>query len=273
LTVNNVSALSVNAGTYYGSVPGFEAVNKKGELLEFSKIVPGDFLKVTAQDEVEISAVEGTRLTLVSGLPSNVESVGFTITGGSARKYNTLSSNLGTFIASPNLLAKNNFDESLDALDVALTAALSPGQAFPANVNQARTILSDLLSTMTGSPRRAGEYSASIPTAALNLESILAPYVVSAVPALDSLILALTDRKYDRAVELLKTGDFAGFFSTDHQTASFSGAVLSTTVDAIDDLPTRKLPETSVDLENQLPVSYTEVPDADESFGDTGFEE
>jgi len=261
--------LGISTGVVRGTLPTFQAVDRLGNSVTFEDVLVGDLLKVTGQDEVTITAVSGAELAVSPELPSNVTRAQFEISGNSSRKYNELSTDLGTYTSSRNLLPKNGFDESLDKLDAAIATAILPAQPFTSNLNQARTLTAELLSIMTDSPRRSDEYSTSVPTASLNLEDILSAYSAPLVQALESLLDDLVDRKYDRAANLLKTGDIVGFFETTSETASFGGAVIKAAKDAVGDLPSPPVYEFSVDLDTQLPVSYTEIPDADEEFDDT----
>lgn len=256
------------SGTAYGTVYGFEAVNKLGRLLDLSSAAPGDFLDVVGEDEVNITAVDGTRI-ITEGLPSNVNNVGFAIYGGGPRAFEDLSSDLDVFTMSPNLLSKYGFDEDLDALDAALTTAVVPGQSFKSGVVRAKSLLADLLSILVEEANRGDEYTQTIPTASTTLETILNGYSYEPVPAVDSLVEGLQERKYDRAADLLLSGNLEEFFSATSETASYAGYLTTSAKEAVKDLPNPQKAEGLADLDTQLPISYTEDLDADEDFTDT----
>lgn len=265
--------LEFPSGPYYGSISSFEAVNKKGELFQFGDVSlglrSGDLLRIVGIGEFEISSVESERLNLISGLPSNLEGKSFEVKSVSAEAYTTMASLLSTYTTSASLLKRNKLDESIDAIDNALTAAVLPGQNFAASRNKARRILADFLSILTSEPRRSDEYSTEIPEASMNLEDILASYSVGTVPAVDSLLGAFIERKYNRAVNLLRTGQVVEFFDTNEETGSYGGALIDASRVVDRDLPAAPTSAFAVDQRMNLAVASEEVADADKDFGDT----
>jgi len=268
--VSGPSELGFPVGVVRGSVPGFEAVDKSGNLLSFTDLVnAGDILDVVGLAGVAIDNVNGTTLGLVSGLPSNVERKAFKVLSSSAVQYGSLVDQLTTFTSSRQLLRKHAFDVDLEALDIALTRALLPGQNFTSNRNQARRIAADLLSILTSSPRRGDEYTADVPTASLDLEGLLLPFLPRQVSEVDSVIDSFLERKYTRAVKLLQTGRIQEFFGTDEETGSFSGAMMQTSRQVVRDLPTQPSTDEEVDAEVNLAVSTTEEVDSEYNLDDS----
>jgi len=255
-------------GVVYGQLTEFEAISKGGELLDFSLAIAGDTLKVTAQEEVEISEVNGPVLVLAQPLPSNVQNVPFQIAGGSARKFETLSSGIETVLTAPNLLANHKFDESLAELDAALTSAVIPGQSFFSNLKQAQLVLADLLAALTTNPRRTSEYSVTIPDYGTSLEDVLLAYNAASTDEINSLLDSLVERKYDRAYDLLGSGDLAQYYETTEETASYSGAVLTAARTVSSDLPTDTRNEYNVNLSYDIPVTVRDVASSLEDFSD-----
>jgi hypothetical protein len=266
--VSAPTELDLLPGTVYSSLLTFEAVDKLGNKLDFANAVAGDLLRVVGQSEVSISAVQGTTLTLETGLPSNTLGVGFEVRSLSAREYSELNAQLQTFTTSPSLLKKNRFDEGVEAIDNAVTTAVLPGQNFLASRNQAKRMVADLLSILTDQYLRTSEYSTLVTVNIDNLSSTLAGYSAVAVPSVDSLFEALLDRKYDRSADLLRSGQFTGFFNTTDETGSYSGAVLSASRAVVKDLPNAS--RTRIDFLNRrdLAVASSTVPDAEEDFSD-----
>ena len=262
--------MGFTSGEQLGSIPQFEAVDKLGNKLTFTGVLVGDLLRlVGSQDEFPVEAVQGVLLVLEQGLPSDVEGQGFEIRSRAAKDFEQFNQSLATYIASPNLLKKNGFDEDLDAVDAALTRAVLPGQNFASNRNQAKLVLGDLLSIMTSSPRRGDEYTAAIPTAPLNLETLLLSYLVAPVVEVDRLIESFEERRYNRAIRLLTTGKIDEFYETTEETGSFGGAILNASKSVDADLPASPTAAFAVDQEINLAVSQEFSPDADQSFEDT----
>lgn len=260
--VSSPSEFGMSAGVTYGVIPYFEAVSKNGELLEFVGLVPGDLLRIRGTSgEVPIKEVDGTTLELETGLSSNVSGAGFEIRSVASKDFGAMQEDLSTFTTARNLLRKNGFDENIDAIDFVLTTAVLPGQNFIANRNNARRVVAELLALLTSSPRRSDEYAASIPTATLNLEDIIADFDMASVQALDSIINAFLERKFDRAVDLLRSGKLEEFFDTDDETGSYSGAMISASRDVVRDLPDETTMQSR--LEADMGTAEAEIDDLD----------
>jgi hypothetical protein len=246
--------LGFATGAHYGALPSFEAVDKSGNLWDFSAVSPGDVLRIIGSSlSTTVVSSSSTKLTVDPGLPSNIENVGFEVRSGSSTAYTAMQALLQTFTTSSVLLVKNHYDENLDVLDSSLTTALLPGQNFASSRNRARQAVADLISILSTTLQRSDEYTVEIPTAPLTLESILSPFVIPEVAALDSLLDAFLDRKYDRSVNLLKSAQITEFYSTNEETGSYSGAVISSSRTVIADLP--KAPSAAHYVENQLNIA------------------
>lgn len=269
IQVTGAAEIATATGTQYGSISQFEAVDKQGNKLSFDGVVAGDLLRLVTSVEREIVEAYSEYIVLDEGLPSNLTGIGFEIEGHSAKAYGELHADLQTFTDSSSLLKKNGFDEDLEAVDNALTAAVLPGRNFASSRNKAKQVLSDLLSILTDQPRRSDEYTAQIPTAALNLESILSGYTVPTVPAFDSVIDAFLERKYGRAVDLLKEGDLDEFFGTDEETGSYAGSVMAASRKVGNDLPSQASSAHIVDNEMNLASGFSNGLDAELNFDDT----
>ncbi len=237
--VSAPTELEVPVGVVYSSIPQFEAVDKLGAKLAFSGVVPGDLLRIVG-DSTEYAVVEvqdGTRLVLDQGLPSSVNGAGFEIRSAASQSYKLLNSRLTTYVTSPNLLRKNNFHQGVEAIDNAVTLAVLPGRNFIASRNQARRMVADLLSILSTDLKRQDEYDASVPEAPTTLADILAEYSAPEVPALDNILDTLKERKYERAAALLQQARITEFYDTDDETASYGGALMSTSRAVVNDLP------------------------------------
>jgi hypothetical protein len=255
-----------------GSIPTFEAVDRSGNKLSFTGlVVEGDILDVAGLAPVAITEVSGTLLTLSIGLAADVERRSFEVLSSAAVQYSELVGKLDTFINSRQLLKKHGFNQGLEALNDALARALIPGQNFASNRNQAKTISVDLLSILTGSPRRSDEYSTSVPTAALNLEDILGEYDPTRVPEVDGILDLLLDRQYTRAANLLQSGRIREFFDTTEETASFPGAMMSAARQVVTDLPDRDGTQEGTDRGVNIATSAVEDTDPDHNLDDTEF--
>jgi hypothetical protein len=174
-----------------------------------------------------------------------------------------------TFTSSRQLLQKHGFDVDLEALDVALTRSLLPGQNFTSNRNQAKRIAADLLSILTSSPRRADEYDTNVPTASLDLETMLTEFTPSSVAEVDSLLDSFLERKYSRAVKLLQSGKIREFFDTNEETGSFAGTVMSTSRQIVRDLPALPTTDEEVDADVNVAVVASVGTDAEFNLDDT----
>jgi hypothetical protein len=267
--VSGPAEMGFPSGPQYGTIPQFEAVDKLGSKLEFSRAAPGDLLRVVGiTDLFEVESVEGELLRLTSGLPSNLVNASFEIQSASALSYNELSENLTTYTSSANLLKKHKLDQGLELLEAAVTAAILPGRNFASSRNQALRIVGDLLSILTADPPRADEYSFEVPTASANLEDILGEFHAEVVPAVSKVIDSFAERKYDRAVDFIKTGKLDEFYGTTQETGSYAGFMMVASRAVLSDLPQKSTQVLDVDREGDLAVSSWEVPDAEHEFDD-----
>jgi hypothetical protein len=267
--VSSPAEMGLVADTYRGTLCGFEAVNRKGELLSFTKVAEGDVLRILGwADLYTVLASNGTLLTLASGVPANLVDAGFEIVGTASSSYNALHDRLVTFTTSSSLLKKNQYDVSLDALAYALVAAMLPGQNFESSRNQTKRMMTDLLSILTATPLRAAEYSATVPTAADNLTSILTSYSVDSVKAIDDLLEAFLDRKYERAADLLTSAKIEAFFGTTDETGSYAGNLLATSRAVVRDLPRVSQTQEGVARSHNLAVSIQTGTNPETDFSD-----
>jgi hypothetical protein len=262
--VSRPDELGFPVGVVKGSIQRFEAVDKFGNRLSFDGVFPGDILDIAGLPDTTIDNVNGDELVLNAGLPSDTEGEAFEIRGSAAVQYEGLTSDLITFTTSRRLLKQHGFDEDLDELDVALTRALLPGQNFASSRNQAKRLTADLLSILTSQPRRSDEYSTDVPTAPLDLESILQEFNPPQVGEIDSLVDTFLDRKYERSARLLQSGKIQEFFGTNEETGSFAGAVLQGSRKVVQDLPA--LPVTDEEVDSEVNVSYGSADSIDAEF-------
>jgi len=267
--VSAPAELGLTAGKVYSAIPSFEAVDKLGNKLSFTGVVPGDLLRVVGQDEVVISDVQDTLLTLETGLPSNFVGVGFEIRSAAAKAYTAFNALMTTYTTSSNLLKKNKFDQGVDAIDVACTTAILPGQNFVASRNQAKRMVADLLSILSSTYLRQSEYTMTVTANVNNLSDTLSTYEAAAVTEIDDLIEAFLDRKYDRAAVLLRSGLFTDFYGTTEETGSYAGAVMAASRFVVKDLP--RLSRTRFDFLKQrdLAKSSQTQSDGEQDFSDT----
>jgi len=156
--VSAPAVFGLTVGKYYGTSTEFQAANGKGDLLEFSLAEEGDVLKLPGRDPIEIESVDGDTLTLAETIPSNTVNSPFVIRTQTGEQYDAMREKLLTFTTSANLLRKNGFDENLDAVDFALTAAIIPGQNFASSRNNARNLLNDLAALLTSFYERTDEH-------------------------------------------------------------------------------------------------------------------
>lgn len=267
------SEFGLTSSQVYGTTTSFEAADKKGNLLEFGGVSPGDVLKITGYDEVIITSVSGTTLGVESGVSTKVNNAPFQIRSSGERQYDELKRSLDTLYSSRNLLGRSGFNESVDAVDNALSPLLSPGQIFASNISRARNEVASLLEVITDSYSRTSEYSKSVTPADLTITEILAEYSFGAVAAVDNILDGLRDRSYDRAVDLLLAGELDGFFRTMVSTASYSSQFAQASREVVNDLPSPRQSATGVENEDMDGVDYFEDPDALDVFTDTAFED
>lgn len=267
------AALGLTSTLAYGTTTSFEAADKKGNLLEFSGVAPGDVLKITGYDEVEITSVSGTVLGVAAGVSTKVNNAPFQIRSSGEQQYSDLKQSLDTIYSSRNLLGRSGFNESVDAIDNALSPLLSPGQLFASNIGRARSAVASLLEVVTDEYLRSGEYSANPSAAVPTITETLAGYSFNNVSALDNILDGLRDRSYDRAVDLLLAGELEEFFDTTVSTASYSAQFAQASRDSVSDLPSPKQSATGVEDDTMDDVDYFEDPDALDVFTDTAFED
>jgi hypothetical protein len=256
------------AGIQYGTTNQVEAVNANGDNLNLSGLGPED--KSGDICILSVSA-DGKTATTCDPVSTGLSSDSFAFLGNVEKSYRDMQNRLNALLTSRNLLGKNNFNVSVDAIDAAITPLVTPGIALQSNFNQARATVASLLSTLTVSPRRSTEYpSTKLPTAALNLEDSVAAYDAPRVTAIDSLLDTLFDHRYDRAASLLITGQVKEFFETTSETASFSGALLAASKAVVKDLPLNQnlLSNAADDLNTAS--SVVEGTDADQDLSDVG---
>lgn len=263
------TVLGFSSDMVYALIPYFEGVDKNGNLMSFSGVSVGDTLKVVGLEGVTISEVGTNRLVLSQGLPSNVEKATFSIIGSYAESYESAKNGIDTLLTSGSLLKNHHFDENLDELDYALTSALLPGQGFASTRNQAKLLVADLLSVMTSSPQRTSEYTADIPVSSLHVDDVLKIIESSKIPALDSMIDAFLERKYERAVALLLDGYLKDFFLTNEETGSYSGAILYYSRKVASDLPTESSAAEDIENARDTAVGLNFLSDAQYDYSDT----
>lgn len=269
--VSDYLDLGLSAQKVYSTLYEFQAKDKKGNTLSFDNAVAGDLLRVIGDPtEYPVTGVEGDTLEIGGGLPSTAVETGFEIRSLSAKLFSAMSESLQTFTTSRNLLRKNDFNEDVEAISVAVTAATLPGRNFIAARNQARRLVADLLSILTQERPREDEYTATIPPSSYVLADILSAYSpIGRVDAVDALVDMLLERKYDRAADLFRQGSMLDLYRTTDETGSYAGAVL-----AASRTVTRDLPTPSRDLEDVweqnggLSYARSETFDADEDFED-----
>lgn len=269
--VSAPAELGLSVGVTYSTLTDFEAADKKGNKMSFSRAVAGDLLKLVGSPiEYTISEVQDTKLVLEEGLPSSTLRIGFEVRSLSAKLYTDMNERLQTYTTSRNLLRKSKFNEGVEAIDNAVTAATLPGRNFIASRNQARRVVAELLSLLTTSTNRDDEYDIDVPVAADNLEAILEAYSpIGRVDAVDALIDAFLDRKYDRSSDLLQQGRMLELYRTNDETGSYGGAVIASARTVSKDLPRphRTLDEV-YDGSGGVSTNVVETFDADEDFSD-----
>lgn len=233
--------LDLPSSVQYGSTAYFEAVDNKGNTLDFSKAVAGDFLSVLGGEAV-IARVTPGLLELATYLPASLTGVQFEILSYAAVSYTTLKETLEGFLTSRSLLKKYKFDESLDELDAALSPLFSAGSGFQAGRQRARVMIADLR-TMLAETLLPALHAHSAPTEV----------------AVDNVINTLSEGKHDRAVDLLLTGEVAEFFDTTDESASYASTIVKSIQEVSGALPVtsseyRDVQSTLADPEVEIPV-------------------
>lgn len=253
----------------YGTSVEFEAVTKQGTRLSFDLAEDDDVLKLPGLSPVEILNVDGTTLELETPIPSNTVGVPFTVRSKMGEEYDALKADLVTFTTSRTLLKQNKFDESLDAIDAALTSAVLPGQNFASSRNNASRLLGDLMGLFTTEPLRFNEHGVTPTPASLNLTDILVEFTPPAVKQLDDLIRTFRERKYERSVDLLLAADLNNFYGTNSETASYGGAMMDAARNVVSDLPNPLSSQEDVEDDLNFATTMAEITDADSDFSDT----
>lgn len=270
LLFSGASELGLPSTTQRGSIRTVEAADRLGNLFTLNLVKAGDLLRlVGSQDEYNIEVVDGTTLTLSQGLPSNTSKAGFEIRRGSAKAFEYMSRRLQTFTASSQLLKLNRFDEGVDELVDALVAAALPGQNFTSNRSRANKLVMDLLSILTEDLSRSDEYSVPQRVGPDTLLDIIQSYTAPASSPLTALIRMFSERRYDRAADLLLRGKIADFFATTEESGSYGGAMMESSRASLNDLP--RTPTTQFNLERPMNSAnrIVETRDAEEDFADT----
>lgn len=256
--------LALPSSPVHGLVPAIEAVNGVGELLDLSKLSPGD-----VSGGLVVESASGTQATIAGGVSADVLGLRFSFDGKTEGLLAKMISDLTTIRDSKNLLGKHNYSSNVDRIDAALTSLVTPGQAFQSNLNQARVLIADLLAVLTSSPPLEGEYTATIPTLVPTMESATSTYDAPQVKALDALLDSLNEHGFDRALSLLLTGKLEDFFNTTAATASFAGAMLEASRTVAADVPTMSTVQSDVEEATTVSDTFRAVPSADVDFSDT----
>lgn len=235
VTVAPTQVLPPPLTAQFGTAPAVEAVNASGENLDMSGLEAGD---TEGTNNLTVTGVsdDGTQATVSGGVSTGLQGSLFCFFGGTENVLQTCIERLNTIFTSRNLLARNNFDKNLDKLDAAISPVITPGSGFQANIGQTRGMLADLLSVLTDQVN-VSAFQANVPTASLNIQTVLEAYSATSVAALDRLLDSLNEHRFDRALSLLVTGQISVFFETDYENASFSGALLQATRTVRQDLP------------------------------------
>jgi hypothetical protein len=270
LLFSGASEFELPSTTQRGSIKTVAAADRLGNLFTFSLAKPGDLLRlVGSRDEYEIEKVDGTTLTLVQGLPSNTSKAGFEIRRGAAKAFESLNSRLTTFTSSSQLLKLNKFDEGVDELTNAIISASLPGQNFASNRVRANRLTMDLLSILTDTLHRTDEYALEQRVGPDNLLDILRSYSATPSVALTSLVKMFTERRYDRAADLLLQGRMSEFFATTEESGSYGGSLMQSSRTALGDLPRTPTTQFSAEREMNSATRVVETLDAEEDFSDT----
>lgn len=264
--VSQPTQFAFPTGVQFGTSPAIEAVNDAGDNLDLSGLIAGD--NASGIGTVASVSSDGAQATIANGVSTGLLGLRFTFNSVVEQALETMLTKLGTTATSRNLLRKHNFDLNLDRLDAAISPLLTPGAALQSNVNTVKTLLADLLSVLTQSPLRTSEYTATIPVASLALEETLTPYSASRIRALDALMDSLNEHRFDRALQLLVTGDIEEFLNTTAETASFGGQLLDSARVSKNDLPTQSALLGRVEEEETFLTNLVISVDPDQNFDD-----
>ena len=248
----------------HGVSPAVEAVDRAGNNLDMSALSAGD--SSTALGVVASVSTSGSQATITAGVPANTTGLEFSFDSAAEADLLNMLSQLGTILQSNNLLGNAGLGPTLDSIDQAISPLVTPGHNLQANQNLARQRISGLLSILTSTPRKADEYSTVVPTAALNVEDTIKDYEAPRVAAFDSLVDSLNDHKFDRALSLLLQGLLADFFATDHQTATFAGALMQAMQTVNTDMPANSTLQGPVESALNEATSFYEGVDGEEDF-------
>jgi len=254
------ATLDLPTTVQYGSTQLFEAVDRDGASLEFKGVKVGDILTLSGVGDLAITAVGTYQLAVDGTIHTGILGSQFSVQNAAYQAYQALKEGLGVFRDSRALLAKHKLSSGLGELDAAISPVVASG-SFAAATNRATRILADLLSFMTSTPLRAGEYSTSIPQASMTLSDILNAFSAEEVPALRALVDDMRGRRYERSVDLLLKGDITGFFDADSEDASYSGAMTKATRTVIQDMPDVSADEVAYGEEGNEPLEDFENPE------------
>jgi hypothetical protein len=169
----------------------------------------GDFV-TTPTGKSQIAAVSDTRITLSTAVPTFDGNV--TVTSGLETAYKALDSRLRTWVES---FLQTPFAHDLKSLDLSISALA--GSATPSVRNNAvsafQTALLPKLNELLGILTDAGTL---LPPGAGSEEKKI----------VDGIIEALSEKKYDRAIDLLTKCQVQEFLLLDGQSASFAGDLM-----------------------------------------------
>jgi len=255
--VSAPAALGLPAGTTYGVLTQFEAVDQDGVPLTFTGVLPGDVLEL----DQEYTVVENfdQYLTVTPGIPSNTSRAQFNIFSSAYRSYKATTTDLQSFLTDRNYLV----NESLDKLDAVMSPIFASGKGLASSGARAKAMLKDLLCILVATAGRTPEHGVTIPPGT-TLEGILAAYEAPEIPAVTQAIQGVSQAGYDRAADLMSDGDMTGLYNTDQETASYGGAVMSTLRDSAKDLPDRPVRTNDVaDRSNTSSSSVERATDDD----------
>ena len=143
---------------------------------------------------------------------SEDKSFSFVVTSSLESKLKQVSQSIKTLLSASQMLPKYGFQDNLNQLDGALSPILAQGSFQKSDVGRLALLLADLLSMLTNAIRRGDEITTTVPQASLNFESVIQAFSAPDNLALDSLIDLLQEKGYDRALDLLESGDLSSFF-------------------------------------------------------------
>ena len=259
------TSFGFDSSVVYGIGTQLEAVNKQEELLDLSGLVKGDKINNT----YTVVNASDSFVEIQEGVSSRDISFLFTVTSSLEQNFKSLSNTIKTLFSASNLLPRYGFEEDLSFIDGALSSVLTQGVVQLPNINRLAQILADLHGMLAASPRRSSEITTKITPAVLNFESTISPFSAPRNEALDSLLELLREKGYDRAIELLESGDLGTFFSLSVEESSFSGNLINVSKTVLNDLPTTTTNTSSVIDTITTADSQVELSDPDTDFSDT----